>query len=111
MRDSVALNQMDDLERFQGTGQFGRAYETMPGNDIHAPDSVDITIAEQMVKLFAQTSSYLYREFTPTDVSYWRGSRPELERHVVQAVVGGNGDKEQLEGIIEFCRGLGERAV
>ena len=107
----MALKQMDDLEKFQGTGQFGRAYETMLGNDSHASGSVDITLAEQMVKLFAQMSSYLYRVFTPTDVSYRRGSRPELEHHVVQAVAGGNGDKEQLEGIIEFCRGLGEWAV
>ncbi len=53
----------------------------------------------------------MYREFAPTDVSYRRGSRPELERHIVQAVADGNGDKEQLEGIIEFCRGLGELAI
>tara|TARA_B100000809_G_scaffold254672_1_gene292179 strand:+ start:156 stop:512 length:357 start_codon:yes stop_codon:yes gene_type:complete len=26
-------------------------------------------------------------------------------------VADGNGDKEQLEGIIEFCRGLGELAI
>ena len=64
-----------------------------------------------MLKLCPQTSGYLYEEYTPTEVSYRLGSRPELERYVEQAVAGRHNGNERLAGIIEFCRGLGDRAA
>jgi hypothetical protein len=111
MEESVALNQPGDLARFQGTWQFGRAYELMLERGSHAPGSVDRVLVERMVKLCPPTSGYLYRDYTPTKVSYRHGSRPELELYVEQALAGRRDSEERLAGIVEFCRGLGERAA
>ena len=105
------MNQLGDLARFQGTGQFGHAYQVTLENDSHAPGSVDRVLAERLVRLCPQTADCLYREYTPTEVSYRRGSRPELERYAEQAVAGRCTHEEWLEGIIEFCRRLGDRAT
>ena len=55
-----------DTSRYQGTGQFGKAYGTMLEKDTHAPGSVDRVLAEKMVRLCAETADYLYMGYSPT---------------------------------------------
>ncbi len=99
-----------DLSRYQGITQFGRAYEMMLQNDTHAPGSVDRVLVERMVRLCPETAAYLYGGYTPTRVRYQKGSRPELERIVEEAVAGCGSDEERIVGIARFCSDLGKLA-
>ena len=67
-----------DLSPDQGLSQFGPAYRIMLERDAHAQGSVDRVLMERMVRLCPETSAYLYAAYTPTDVRYQEGSRPEL---------------------------------
>jgi len=96
----------DDIERYRGAGQFGRAYEVMLENDCNAPGSVERVLVQHMVRLCPETVEYLYEEYTPTEVRYQEGPRPELERHLRAAVAGCDSDEERIAGICRFCNGL-----
>lgn len=98
------------LSRYQGTGQFGLAYQIMLENDPHAPGSVDRVLMERMIRLCPETAPYLYTEYTPTQVRYEKGSRPEIERYVGAAISGCRSDEERLEGLVTFTSSLGEAA-
>jgi len=101
---------MIDLSEYQGVAQFGRAYQIMLENDAHAPGSVDRTLAQRMVRLCPQTAFHLYKGYTPTEVHYQKGSRPELERFVVEATRDRRSDEERMGALAGFCRRLGEKA-
>ena len=48
-------------------------------NDSHAPGGVDMELVESMVRLCGETVEYLYTGFTPLEIRYQKGSRPDLE--------------------------------
>lgn len=99
-----------DLARYQGTDQFGPAYQIMLENDPHALASVDRVLMERMIRLCPETAPYLYRDYTPTQVCYEKGSRPEMERYVEAATAGCGSDEERLEGLVTFTSSLVEAA-
>ena len=101
---------MEDIERFRGIGQFGPAYEAMFRNDSHAPVSVDCVLVEEMVKLCPETADCLYTEYTPLEVFYEEGTRPELERHVKAMNDESHSDEETIEKIALFTSCLQENA-
>ena len=68
-----------DLSQFTGIAAFGRAYRIMFENDSHAPGSVDRELASSIVRVCGETADYLYGSFTPLEVLYQKGDRPELE--------------------------------
>lgn len=71
---------MTNLTQYQGTDQFGKAYQVMYQNDSHAPGSVDRALLEEMVRICPETRETLYTTFTPLTTRYTRGSRPALEQ-------------------------------
>ncbi|MBI1927233.1 hypothetical protein HYR99_23700 [Candidatus Poribacteria bacterium] len=99
---------MINLAHYQGIGQFGRAYRVMLENDTHAPGSVDRALVERMIRLCPETAAYLYGEYTPTQVKYQKGSRPELEGYVEEAVANPSLGEERVVGIARFCSDLGK---
>jgi len=100
----------DDLSKYQGVGQFGRAYRIMLENDPNAPGSVDRVLREQMVRLCRETAGWLYAGYTPVQVGYRPGSRPELEGHLAAALAGCGTEEEKIARINRFCASVQERA-
>lgn len=101
---------MVDVSHHRGPSQFGRAYQIMLQNDAHAPGSVDRVLLERMVRLCSETAAYLYEEYTPTTIRYERGSRPELQQYVEEAVGGCASDEERMAGIAGFLIRIADRA-
>ena len=98
------------LAEFTGIGAFGREYRAMMANDAHAPGSVDRALANAMVRLCAETADYLCRDFTPKDVLYEEGSRPELDSVIRDLRVKNPTSEGLLGAIIDFTWRLGDRA-
>lgn len=61
---------MDNMSIYKGINQFGRAYEVMLKNDVHANNSVDRVVAENMIRLCDDTKEYLYERYTNKKVGY-----------------------------------------
>ena len=101
---------MIDLAHYQGIGQFGRAYGVMLERDAHASGSVDRVLAEQMIRLCAETADYLYADYSPTKVEYVPNSRPALDRVVRDALLDCYEDETRIEAIARFCAAMGRRA-
>jgi len=102
---------MNGISQHRGIGVFGRAYRAMFENDCHADGSVDRVLLENMILLSPETMGYLYGEYTPIQVRYGGGSRPELERHVAEATARCSSDEERVSGIMEFCSELGAKVA
>ena len=102
---------MDDLARYQGLGQFGRAYRMVYANDCHAPGSVDRVLLERMVRICPETASYLYRDYTSLAITYTTSRRPELERHLRSIGADRGSIEEKVNAIVGLCRGLTETAA
>ena len=102
---------MVQLSRYQGLGQFGRAYQIMLENSPDPPCSVEGVWTRQMIRLCPETVAYLYAEYTPTELRYERGSRQELEQYVQAATAGCRTDEDKIAGIVRFCAKLQERAT
>jgi|GEM_PF-2797512 len=93
-----------------GPAAFGRAYQTMLERDAHALGSVDRVLASSMVRLCEATAEHLYAAFTPLDVRYRQGSRPELEA-ILRSVCSRQDDPDaQVAAIVRFTSGLGDGA-
>ena len=91
-----------------GPAAFGRAYQTMLERDAHARGSVDRVLASSMVRLCDATAEHLYTSFTPLDVRYRQGTRPELEA-ILRSVCSRQDDPEaQVAAIVRFTSGLGD---
>lgn len=95
-----------DLSKYIGLNQFGSAYQVMLENDAHAPDSVDCMLLKNMIRICEETAGYIYNEHTPTKTEYQKGSRPDLESYVNDAIAGCKGIEDQIEGIALFCSRL-----
>jgi len=91
------------LEINKGIYQFGPAYAKMLEMDPHPPGSVDRFLLENMVSLNQKTQSYLYRTFTPLEVKYVPGSRPDLEGYLNNVTGKKEGEGEIAGNIIKFC--------
>ncbi len=101
---------MKDLERYQGLGVFGPAYETVYRNDPHASETVDLRIQENMILLCSDTVHYLYEEYTPTRSLYERASLPDLEAYAEEAIGSWKTEEEQVASIAAFTSGLAVEA-
>jgi|Deesub1362A_J573_1020465.scaffolds.fasta_scaffold00072_22 hypothetical protein len=97
-----------NIAKYKGLGIFGPAYKIMLENDPHAIDSIDRILMENMILLCQETANYLYNEYTPTQVFYKKGERPELEQCVERIISGCNSEEMRIERIIRFTSGLGE---
>ena len=95
-----------DLIKYTGIGQFGPAYQIMLENDAHAQGSVDRVLVARMIRICLETAEYLYTAYTPIEVKYQKGSRPELERYVNDAVTGCKSDEDRIRNIASFCSRL-----
>lgn len=100
-----------DLARYTGTDQFGLAYQVMLENDSHAAGSVDRILMGRMVRLFSETTEYLYADFTPITSLYDPGSRPVLELRVASATERCQSAEGRVEAIVGFCEELSARAA
>ena len=94
------------LSKYTGINQFGPAYQIMLENDLHVPDSVDRVLMARMVRLCQETAEYLYTAFTLTETKYQKGSKPELESYVNDAIAGCKSGEDQIRGIASFCSRL-----
>jgi hypothetical protein len=83
----------------KGLGVFGTAYERMLERWPRAPGSVDDLLLREMVLLAPETARALYQP--PAPVRYGKGSRPELERFVEQAITDAEDDAARVRGITE----------
>ncbi len=94
---------------FQGLSQFGRAYQVLYENDCHAPGSVDRLLADQMIRLCKATRNYIYKEYTPHEASYVKGSRPTLDRYLKRIISSEDAAEALVEKIVSFTSQLSER--
>ena len=69
-------------------------------------DTVDAQIMDDQIRLCAETADYVYSEYTPLDVKYVRGSRPELERIIDRILDGVTDEQEKVLAIMRFVRDL-----
>ena len=95
-----------NLSRYQGISQFGSGYETALRNDTHARGSVDLVLAERMIRLCSETARYMYEIYTPTKLRCVSRSRPELESWLAVAAAGATTDEEIVDAICRFCSAL-----
>jgi hypothetical protein len=102
---------MIDVPTYQGISQFGRAYQAMLENDLHAPGSVDRELMARMIRLCPETADWLYGGYTPTLVGYEVSSRPELERHAAKATAGCGTAEEKIAAVNKLCMDVSERAT
>ena len=108
---AVDSNNLMDISRYQGIGQFGKAYGIMLENDTHALGSVDRVLAERTVRLCAETAEYLYTGYSPTSARYEKGSRPLLEGYVANSATFQGTSADRVARIVDFCQSLAERAA
>ena len=91
-----------DVSRYRGIHQFGRNYAFMLESDTHALDSVDRVLAENMVRLCAETVEFLYIGYSPPLATYQKGSRPQLERFVADTGACHGTNKDRIGRITKF---------
>ena len=88
----------------KGLGIFGRQYEIMYKNDVHAVGTVDRVLCEQMIKLDDNSKEYLYNSHTDLSCRYKPGARVFLEG-IVNSLRGLT-PRETVENIISYCRNI-----
>ena len=86
MASDRSLEQLPPESLQQGPGSLPIAYQRMLQRDVHAPGSVDRVLIDKMIRLTEASADHLYRDYTPTQAIYDRGSRPELELAVKRAL-------------------------
>ncbi len=69
-------------------------------------ETVDFQLRDRQVLLCAQTVDVLYSAYTPSEVRYVRGSRPELERIVAEVTRGCATGTEKALALMRYCRDL-----
>ena len=99
-----------EIAKCVGEDQFGPAYEVMLAGDANAPGSVVRVLSQRMLRLHAATADYLYTSYTPTTLCYQTGSRPELERFLVEATAGATNPEEIVDGIARWCADIAQAA-
>ncbi|MBO8183699.1 MAG: hypothetical protein H0Z28_13085 [Archaeoglobus sp.] len=95
------------LKEYKGLGVFCPAYKVMLENDPHHPESVDMVLMKNMILLCEETKEFLYKEYTPLEVLYERGSRPKLEEYVESAIVATpQSSADKIKSICKFVSEL-----
>jgi len=95
---------MDDMKT--GIGIFGKQYEAMFRNDLHADGSVDRVLVERMVKLDNSSVEYLYGAYTDLSARHRPKNRPILENIVARLM--GRTNPETVDNIVIYCRQIVE---
>ena len=72
----------------------------------YGESTVDAQMTHDQVRLCDATAEYLYSEHTSLDISYERGTRPQLERFAARATAGAKTERERALGIMRFVRDL-----
>ena len=103
------MKSMDNLSAYKGINQFGRAYEIMLKSDIHANNSVDRTIIENMIRLCDDTKEYLYESYTNRQVGQITNLRPELEYFTHKLTNEINSTEDKIIKITSYCSTLGDK--
>lgn len=92
-----------EIKKHTGIFQFGRAYAKMLENDPHPSGTIDRVLLENMVRLTSETRNFLYSSFTPLQVKYEPGTRPELEKYLNEAIRKEERERVVANNIINFC--------
>ena len=100
---------MDAYSEYRGLRQLPRPYRVLFDNDPHPGGSVDRLLWESMVRLCPATAERLYTEFTPTQVLYRPGMRPELERVVRALGLAERTEEERVAAVARFASELAPR--
>ena len=103
------MKSMDNLSAYKGINQFGRAYGIMLKSDIHANNSVDRTIIENMIRLCDDTKEYLYESYTNRQVGQITNLRPELEYFTHKLTNEINSTEDKIIKITSYCSTLGDK--
>ena len=88
----------------KGLGIFGKQYEIMYKNDVHAKGSVDRVLTEEMIKLDKNSAGYLYTAYTGLYNSYIAGSRIVLENIVTE--LKRQTEADTVDAIISYCKNI-----
>jgi hypothetical protein len=99
-----------DPRPYQGRSVLGSAYAYMLERDAHAPGSVDQILHQRMVRLLPETVNFLYGDYSRTDMSYVRGSRPSLEKQADSITAHKGTQAQRLAAIAHYCARLGDHA-
>jgi transglutaminase-like putative cysteine protease len=97
---------MDAYLEFRGHRQLPLPYRAMLENDPHPAGSIDRVLSDSMVRLCPATATALYDAFTPTQVAYRPGSRPELERIIRALDLAERSEEERVAAVVRFAAGL-----
>ena len=74
----------------------------------YGPDLVDVQIMHDQVRLCEATADYVYSEYTPLEMRYERGSRPELEKVLDRILADASDERDRVLRILRFVRDLHE---
>ncbi len=65
---------------------------------------VDVEIVESQLGLCEKTAEHIYSDFTPLEIRYRPGSRPQLEKVVAEATRPGMSERETVFALLRRCR-------
>ncbi len=74
--------------------------------EINYGNNVDFQLRKEQVILCSETVDYLYSKFTPLHTRYKKGTRPQLEKIVLNITSQYKTDREKVLAITRFCRDL-----
>lgn len=74
--------------------------------DINYAGAVEFQLRREQVILCPQTVTFLYDAFTPLQVRYQKGLRPQLEQVVATITAGCDTERERVLALMRFCRDL-----
>ena len=107
------VTEPEDLEAYTGA----EAAERIAGEDrrngylynyrqleINYARAVDFQLRKKQVILCPQTVNFIYDRFTPLEVRYEKGTRPELERVVSRVTAGCTSERGKVLALMRFCR-------
>ena len=69
-------------------------------------DTVDGQMIRDQIRLCDETEDYVYSEYTPLEIKYQRGSRPELERILDRILTDSDTERDRVLRILRFVRDL-----
>lgn len=83
--------------------------ESIEGLSDYRGTALDLVCHREAVTLCEETAGHLYGGFTPLEIGYRPGSRPELEKIVAEAVAPGISEREKALALLAWVRDLPER--
>ena len=113
-----AVKVLEDTSKYKGKAAVSRIngewrkkayifnYEQLAAN---YGEGVEFQLRQEQVILCPQTVDFLYSDFTPMDIKYVKGSRPELEKVVETATVNCKTNQEKALALMRYCRDLKDK--